>query len=132
MISIGNQCCTRKKFWLLGIECDLPITIHPNFLFFIFPLFRDNCSCFLEIFRGFGQMLAKNLKLETILLTILKKTSKVCQTYRSVQTQNQELVLGRQFGDKKLCQIEKNMATLVFPKMDSLAGPFFDSSQSGW
>ena len=55
MISICNQWCTRKKFWLLVIECDLPITIHPNFLFFIFPLFRDICSCFREIFCVLGE-----------------------------------------------------------------------------
>ena len=77
MISICNQWCTRKKFWLLGIECDLPITIHPNFLFFIFPLFRDICSCFREIFCVLGECWLERIFLDTkVKLLKVPKTSK--------------------------------------------------------
>ena len=77
IISTCNQWCTRKKFWLLVIECDLPITIHPNFLFFIFPLFRDICSCFREIFCVLGECWLERIFLDTkVKLLKVPKTSK--------------------------------------------------------
>ena len=69
----------KKKVLVIGYWVRSSNNHSPNFLFFIFPLFRDNCSCFLEIFCGFGWMLTKNLKFETIFLTI-RNTSKECQT----------------------------------------------------
>ena len=81
----------KEKFWLLVIECDLPITIHPNFLFFIFPLFRDICSCFREIFCDLGECWLERIFLDTkVKLLKVPKTSKYTK-----------IVQGWQFGHWK-------------------------------